>query len=335
MKLLKTTFIVFCCLSTFLSGGDYGKIKLIAGSGNPGFKDGVDGEMNKPIRFAPFDKNSVIVADISNHAIRLVYLDGKIITIAGGPESEGYLDGPASIAKFNSPHGVAYDSKSGKIYVAEAGNHVIRVLSPEEKGSLKFIVSTFAGMPDSSGFKDGLNADALFNSPHSIAITADKSIIVADIGNSRIRLVKDGLVTTIAGNGAPGLKDGEPLKASFKYPMDMAFSGKEMLIIDAGNHLIRKLIPGKAVSTFKVNGELKTPHGITVDKSGTLYIANMGTHEILTVDKNGNIKSIAGTEQAGPALTQLDKPAAVLVHANYLWIADLNNHQIKVIAINK
>ncbi len=318
-----------------ISAGDYGKMKLVAGNGNPGFKDGKAGEMNKPIRLAPFDENSVIVADINNHAIRLVSLDGMITTLAGGPQKEGYLDGSASIAKFSSPHGVAYNSETGEIYVAEAGNHLIRLLTPEKKGSLKFNVSTFAGVADSSGFKDDLVEKSLFNSPHALILSPENEIIVADIGNSRLRLIKDGLVTTIAGIGAPGEKDGPPLSATFKYPMDMVLLGDEILIIDAGTHLIRKLLPGKSVSTIAIKGELKTPHGIAVDESGIIYIANMKTHEILAIAKDGKINSIAGTGEAGPALNQLDKPAAVLVHSNLLWIADLNNHQIKVVTINK
>ncbi len=60
----------------------------------------------------------------------------------------------------------------------------------------------------------------------------------------------------------------------------------------------------------------------------------MGTHRILKIDKTGNVTAIAGTGQSGTDLLQLDKPAAVLVHGKYLWIADLNNHQIKVLEIN-
>ncbi len=335
MKTPCYTLILVLNLLAIISAGEYGKIKLVAGTGNPGFKDGQHGEMNKPIRLAPFDKNSVIFADINNHAIRLVSSDGKIITLAGGPQKEGYMDGPTENARFKSPHGVAYDSKTGNIYVAEAGNHIIRLLSPQEKGSLKFVVSTFAGTVDSSGFKDGPKEKAFFNSPHSIILLEDSSILVADIGNARIRQIKDGKVSTIAGNGTLGQEDGKPLKASFKYPMDMTSLGKEIFIIDAGNHRIRKLLPDQNVSTFKTDNELKTPHGVAIDETGTIFIASMGTNEILAIDKKGKIESIAGTGEAGPALNQLNKPAAVLVHSNYLWIADLANHQIKVIPLKK
>ena len=60
----------------------------------------------------------------------------------------------------------------------------------------------------------------------------------------------------------------------------------------------------------------------------------MGTHRILKIDLDGNVKTIAGTGKLGSRLNELNKPAAVLVYAGYLWIADLNNHQIKVLGLD-
>ena len=50
-------------------------IKLVIGSGHAGFKDGNLADLNKPIRLTPYTKNSVIFADINNHAIRIATLD--------------------------------------------------------------------------------------------------------------------------------------------------------------------------------------------------------------------------------------------------------------------
>jgi len=59
----------------------------------------------------------------------------------------------------------------------------------------------------------------------------------------------------------------------------------------------------------------------------------MGTHRILKINEKGEVTSIAGTGIKGAKINELNKPAAVLVHNNYLWIADLENHQIKVLSI--
>lgn len=309
------------------------KMKLVAGSGNAGFKDGNPADLNKPIRLAPYTDNSIIFADINNHAIRIAALDGNVTTIAGGPDKKGYQDGPAEDAKFNSPHGVAYDKVNDIIYVAEAGNHDIRVISKNTDG--KFVVSTLAGVPAKAGFRDGPADSAKFISPHAVAIDENVGILVADIGNARIRLIKDGMVSTLAGSGEAGTKDGKPSEATFKYVMDIVTFGNIIYVADAGSHQIRKIIPGKEVTTLSLQDTLSTPHGIAVDSEGNIYIADMGTHRILEVYPDGKVKPIAGTGKLGHGLLELNKPAAVLVHAGYLWIADLNNHQIKVLELQK
>ncbi len=305
------------------------EMRLIAGTGKEGFKDGNPGELNKPIRFTPYKENSVIFADINNHAVRIVTLDGEVTTIAGGPDKQGYQDGPAEVAKFNSPHGVAYNKKTGKLYVSEAGNHVIREITLTDNGSHQ--VKTFAGIPEIPGFRDGPADSAMFLSPHAVILGGSGEVIVADIGNARVRSIHNGVVTTIAGK--PDSVNSVPLEAEFKYAMDMVLDGSDILLADAGTNLIHRIIPGKEVSTLVLKDTLSTPHGIAVDSEENIYIADMGTHRILKIDKDKNVETIAGSGVQGPKLNELNKPAAVLVYAGYLWIADLNNHQIKVMGL--
>ena len=307
-------------------------LKVVVGTGKAGFKDGKEAELNKPIRLASYKDDSVIFADINNHAIRIATLDGNVITIAGGPEKKGYQDGPASDAKFNSPHGVAYDKVNDIIYVAEAGSNLIRVITKSENSN--FIVSTLAGMNDEKGFKDGQADSTKFNSPHAVILAKDGGVYVADIGNARVRLIKDGIVSTIAGNGNSGNNDGKPEESSFVYAIDIVSDGDNIFVADAGSNLIRKIISGVGVTTLQLNDSLNTPHGIAVDKNNNLYIADMGTHRILKINEKGEVTSFAGTGIKGTKVNELNKPAAVLVHNNYLWIADLENHQIKVLSIN-
>lgn len=307
-------------------------MKVLAGAGEAGFEDGTPGKMNKPIRFTAFHDNSVIFADINNHAIRSVNLKGEIKTIAGGPDKEGFLDGPADQAKFKSPHGVAYDAATGIIYVASASNHVIRMLTPAENG--EYEVSTLAGVPGESGFADGQADSALFNSPHGVVIAPGGGIYVIDIGNARLRQIKNGVVSTIAGTGEHGNLDGSPGEATFTYPIDLVMDGENILIADAATNSIRKIVPGFEVSTLIVLDSLDTPHGVAIDKRGIVYEADMGTSRIISIDKEGITSVVAGLGKPGPGIEELNKPAAVLVHAGYLWIADLDNHQIKVIKIN-
>ena len=123
-------------------------------------------------------------------------------------------------------------------------------------------------------------------------------------------------------------------KVTFKYVMDIVADGESILLADAGLHLIHRIIPNESVTTIQLKDTLSTPHGIAVDDKKNIYIADMGTHRILKIDPTGNITPMAGTGNVGPGLNELNKPAAVLVHGGYLWIADLENHQIKAIKIS-
>jgi DNA-binding beta-propeller fold protein YncE len=332
---MRKILILFLFLPSFLLSFSLERcdsLEIIAGTGRAGFRDGKEAELNKPIRLAPYKDSSVVFADINNHAIRIATFDGNVTTIAGGPEKKGYQDGQASDAKFNSPHGVAYDKENDKIYVAEAGSNLIRVISKSENG--RFIVSTLAGVSDEPGFKDGRTDSAKFNSPHAIILAKEGGVYVADIGNARVRLIKDGIVSTIAGNGKSGNNDGKPEESSFIYAIDIVSDGKSIFVADAGTNSIRRIIPNVSVTTLQLNDSLSTPHGIAVDKNSNLYIADMGSHRILKINEKGEVTSIVGTGTKGTMINELNKPAAVLIHNNYLWIADLENHQIKILRID-
>jgi hypothetical protein len=65
-------------------------------------------------------------------------------------------------------------------------------------------------------------------------------------------------------------------------------------------------------------GTLQYPMDLSIDSEGRVLIADGGTGYIL----------LCGTGQPGLEPGQLRKPAAVLIHSGYLWIADLGNHRI-------
>ena len=300
---------------------------VVAGTGYSGFTDGDNAELFKPIRFSPYKGNSIVFADINNHAIRVISENGEVTTIAGGPTQKGFADGTADSAKFKSPHGVGYNEKTNIIYVASASNHVIREISENENG--EFSVNTVAGIPETKGYKDGSIDSALFNSPHGVLVRKDGALVVIDIGNAKLRLIKDGVVSTIAGN-----TDADPLKIDFFYPIDLAFDGDDIIIADAGNHKIFRIKPGVSAEEVVLNDTLNTPHGITADEAGMIYIADMGTNRIIKIDQVGNFTTLVDATTDTTSVSNLKKPAAVLYDNGYLWIADLNNHQIKRLKIH-
>jgi DNA-binding beta-propeller fold protein YncE len=304
-----------------------GPMRVVAGNGSEGFADGTGAaaRFRKPIRLAALGDDSVVVADIFNHAIREVRLDGRVRTIVGGPDRKGYRDGPAEDAQIASPHGVGV-SPAGVIAVAEASNHTIRLLTPAGSlgGATRYTVSTLAGAAGQEGDADGPAAEARFRSPHAAVFDRDASVVVPDIGNARVRRVRDGRVETVAGAE----------KGTFTYPMDVAFAPDGMLVIaDAGANLVRTWTASAGLGTLKVAGDLHTPHGVAAGPDGTVYVADMNAHQVVAIDREGRLTRVAGTGERGPAESQLNKPAAVLVHAGHLWIADLDNHRVTVVPL--
>jgi len=299
---------------------------LVAGRGTPGFADGrgVEAQFNKPIRLAPLGPDAIVVADIYNHAIRKVTRDGVVTTLAGAPDRKGHQDGAAATAKFSSPHGVG-TSPGGLIAVAEAEGHTLRLMTPRAGAAGGYEVSTLAGAPGTTGSADGPASSARFNSPHAAVWGPDGALYTPDIGNAAIRRLKQGQVETVAGAA----------KGTFVYPMDIAWTGDgRLLIADAGANLIRTWKPGAEVGTLTVAGALATPHGVAAGPDGTVYVADMKSHRVLAIDPAGVVTTVVGIEgEPGADVFHLNRPAAVLVHAGWLWIADLDNHRICAVAL--
>lgn len=92
----------------------------------------------------------------------------------------GFRDGPIIDALFNQPKDIKFDN-DGNMFVADYGNHCIRMVSPDG------FVTTVAGQPGKSGYKDGGPAESLFNQPWGVAVNEQGHIYIADWSNARIR----------------------------------------------------------------------------------------------------------------------------------------------------
>jgi len=216
----------------------------------------------------------VYVADTGNHRIRLIE-NGQVSTLAGSG-SNGFLDGPAGSAQFRWPEGVA--ALAGKVYVADTGNHRIRLI---ENGQ----VSTLAGS-ESLGFSDGPALSASFRYPTSLALDpTGKVVYVADSQNNRVRAVEKQVVTTVAGNDVGGFRDGSVDSAEFYWPYGVATFRTELYVADYYNNRIRVICANK-VRTLAGTGssgfqdgplhlaEFNTPTSVAVDSACNVYVAD-------------------------------------------------------------
>ena len=96
---------------------------------------------------------NVYVADQSNNRIRLVTPSGATSSLAGNGTG-AFADGVGTEARFSMPAGVAV-SVTGNVYVADQGNHRVRLVTPSGA------TSTLAGS-GASAFANGVGTAASF-----------------------------------------------------------------------------------------------------------------------------------------------------------------------------
>jgi sugar lactone lactonase YvrE len=181
-------------------------------------------------------------------------------------------------------------------------------------------VSVYAGTTGSTGNTDGRLTAARFSSPAAMAVDRDNNIYIADMNNSRIRMISNtGVVTTIAGNGTSSSVDGVGTAATVNKPSGIAVDGNGVLYLaDTNGHRIRRLvksgstwtvttIAGSGTASVKASGiaaadgvgtssTFNTPNGIAVNAAGTnIYVADTGNHMIRRITLTG------GSVPSGPS----------------------------------
>ncbi|MFJ9924216.1 RICIN domain-containing protein [Streptomyces rubiginosohelvolus] len=331
-------------------------IRTVAGTGATGFKG--DGEsalaaqLNRPYGIAVDSTGTLYFSDYSNHRIRKITTDGKIITVAGTGAGYRGDGGPAVLAQLNCPREVAVDG-AGAVYVTDAANHRVRKISADG------VISTVAGTGVSGFSGDGGPAtSARLNYPLGVAVDSTGVLFISDHNNHRVRKVTpDGTISTLAGNGVAGFKgDGGPAaSAQMRRPFALAVDSEDHLYVaDPENRRIRKITADGTISTVAgsgatgfggddgpaVSAQLDTPYGIAVDRTGTLYISDYNSHRVRTVTPDGKITTVAGTGVAGfagdggpAASAQLKNPFGLAVDCvGTLYIADHANDRIRRIA---
>ena len=115
--------------------GATGDITTVAGNGTAGYAGdkgpATAAELSDPTGLALDDSGDLFIADTANNVIREVNLSTKVITtVAGAGPASGFGGdgGPPASALLDSPSAVAVDSW-GDIYIADAGNNVVREVS--------------------------------------------------------------------------------------------------------------------------------------------------------------------------------------------------------------
>jgi phospholipase C len=314
---------------------------------------GTAARFNNPQSVAVDRANNVYVADTGNHTIRKITPAAVVTTIAGSAGNSGSADGTGRDARFSSPGAVAVDNRTN-LYVADTGNHTIRMITPAGA------VTTLAGSAGNSGSADGTGSDARFNAPAGIAVDGRTNVYVADTGNHTVRMIAPaGAVTTIAGSaGNSGSDDGTGGDARFNGPAGIAVdTATNVYVADTGNHTIRRITPAGVVSTIAgsagtsgandglgvvlaggslIPARFKSPAALAVDGGRYLYVADTGNHTIRRISPTGVVDTLAGsagnpgaTDGTGPNARFNNPGGIALDTTGNLCVADTVNSTIR------
>jgi len=268
-----------------------GVVTTFAGlADNGGNVDGTGSaaRFGSPAGVAVDSAGTAYVFDAGNGTVRKITPD-RVVTTLAGDGTFGRTDGTGSAARFSSQGGIAVDSTTGVVYVADGLNNSIRRVTPLG------VVTTVAGATDGTGgFADGIGNAARFSGPRALAIDAAGVMYIADTFNQRIRkMTPDGTVTTIAGSGLAGLQDGTgTTNVRFSNPQGIAVdSTGTIYVADTNNHVIRRITTDTVVTTVSGCpgcfggenwGRFNQPAGIAVDSRGSLYVADSRNNSIRT-----------------------------------------------------
>ena len=308
----------------------------------------------RPVGLASDLEGNLYVADQDNHTIRKITSAGMVTTLAGFPGQAGTNDGVGDAARFAQPMAVAV-GPNGHVYVADAGNGLLREVSPQGQ------VSTVAGLARSFGNVDGTGSAARFGRPIGVAVDRSGNIYVVDAGNLNVRQVTPaGEVTTYY--QPPGGLNIDSLGGSgaalrLYSPSAIAVDPAGRVFLCDGS-TIRRVV--SAVETTVISGRpgdygnaedgapvvarFNRPGGLTVDSAGNLYVADTLDQTIRKIAPDGWVTTLGGNlqikdEQGHPVggysdgtgeLARFWNPTGIAAdNLGNIYVADTGNNVIR------
>jgi hypothetical protein len=309
--------------------------------------------LNYPAKLLLTDDKVLYIADTGHHRILEVRLDeeginGEIVRVFGSGQP-GLKDGPPEGAMFHDPHGMALSGST--LYVADTENHAIRAIELES-GNIRTVAGT--GEKAHGSYNLGTPTETPLRSPWALWTTED-IVFIAMAGSHQIWvLLHEEQLGPFFGNGREALVDGTAMEASFNQPSDLSFGMGHLFVADSEASAIRAIPLTEKAQVVTLIGEglfefgdidgfggrvrLQHPTGL-VYSEGLVYIADTYNHKIKTLDPTtGEVKTLIGTGQPGHrdgpfAEAELFEPEGVIAAHGRLYIADTNNHMIRVASL--
>jgi len=227
-----------------------------------------------------FAAKNLYVADVS--CIKKIDVETKSVTVfCGDAKDTGFIDGNATTAKFNTPTYIDIDSK-GNLYVVDSKNSKVRIVTP-------------SGAVSTPSWNTNIPCP-----PICVRSSSNGTLLVAAMNGSLYKISSAGNVSVFSGTGTLGFSDGPSASSAYNVVSGMILdSANNLYLADTGNNRIRKVDSTGKSTTIMGDGSvgmrntdksadplqtsLNAPKDIAMDRSGNLYIVDMGNHVIRNV----------------------------------------------------
>lgn len=273
-------------------------VRTLAGNGTKGSDyegggKGMDQLLNSPwdVCFEPSNEK-VYIAMAGQHQIwEHDTLDEVTRAFSGNGYERNSNGSSPSSTSFAQPSGISLSPDFKEAYIADSESSSIRAVDLKTGGSRLLAGGDplFSENLFRFGDHDGTGSDVLLQHPLGVSYAKDGQIYIADSYNHKIKKLDpvSKQVTTVAGTGKAGFRDGTPLTAQLSEPAGITEGGNGRLFIaDTNNNVIRYLDlnkEGAEILTLELKG-VRPP----VPKSRTLKrLRSRTSSETLTVKVDG------------------------------------------------
>jgi sugar lactone lactonase YvrE len=326
-------------------------------AGTAGSAASVDGtgaaaRFSFPVGIAIDASDNLYVTDSVSNDLRKISPAGVVTTLADEVAITGAPDLASTATRLHRLDGIAIDG-AGNQYVADNSYHIIRKRTPGG------VITTFAGRAGVCGADDGAPDAALLCGPSGLAFDANGNLFVIDGATQRVRRISPaGMVSTLAGTGEFGGRDGPGTTALFGFANEklstdwqtvlsgiVAEPSGSVLVADYYNGRVRRIAADGTVTTAAGVGEgyvdgpsasarFRYPTGIAISTGGDIFVAE-DTHTIRRIVA-GTVSTFAGRPiiddmaNGQGAAAQFRRPAGTAVDAaGNIFVADFNNNVIR------
>ncbi len=293
----------------------------------------------------------LFITDSNNDRIIITDENGAILDVIGSGEN-GQKDGSFEEAQFNRPQGTYLSGDT--LYIADTENHLIRIANLTDR-----TVETILGCGKQADRYNipGAGTDVCLNSPWDV-VKVGRDLYIAMAGSHQLWVndLTNMVTNPYAGSAREARIDGSLATAALAQPSGITTDGKKLYFADSETSSIRSAGLGPNAEVKTIVGEdlfeygdidgnykkarLQHPLGVAWH-DGKVYVADTYNSKIKIIDpENRTSTTYAGTGKSGYkdgklSNAQFFEPGGLAFLDDKLYVADVNNHSIRVIDTEK